>query len=51
MIETKTGRIVFLEYLRVICAIAVVLDHIAIAAVHIFADDATVFEKCAISVH
>lgn len=43
----ETNKIVFLEYLRVICAIAVVLDHIAIAAIHIFADDATVFEKCA----
>lgn len=39
-------KIVFLEYLRVVCAIAVVLDHIAIAAIHIFADEATVFEKC-----
>lgn len=43
----ETNKIVFLEYLRVVCAIAVVLDHIAIAAIHIFADDATVFEKCA----
>lgn len=42
----KTNKIVFLEYLRVVCAIAVVLDHIAIAAIHIFADDATVFEEC-----
>ena len=43
----ETNKIVFLEYLRVVCAIAVVLDHIAIAAIHIFGTDATVFEKCA----
>lgn len=29
-------KIIFLGYLRVFCAIAVILDHIAIAAIHVF---------------
>lgn len=43
----KTDKVVFIEYLRVFCAITVVLDHISIAGIHIFADSASVFEQCA----
>lgn len=37
----KMQKIVYLEYLRVICAITVLLDHIAIAAIHIWDFKAT----------
>ena len=38
-------KIVYLEFLRVICAVVVVLDHICIAGIHIFGRNATLFEK------
>lgn len=38
-------KIVYLEFLRVICAVVVVLDHICIAGIHIFDRSATVFDK------
>lgn len=37
-------KIVYLEFLRVICAIVVLLDHICIAGIHIFGDSASQFE-------
>lgn len=40
-------KIVFLECLRVFCAIAVVLDHIAIAAIHIYSHNASNWDKFA----
>lgn len=38
-------KIVYLEFLRVICAIVVVLDHVCIAGIHIFEKGATVFDR------
>lgn len=38
-------KIIYLEFLRVICAIIVVLDHICIAGIHIFEKYATDFDK------
>lgn len=38
-------KIAFLEFLRVLCAIVVVLDHICIAGIHIFENDATTFNE------
>ena len=38
-------KIVYLVFLRVICAVVVVLDHICIAGIHIFDRNATLFEK------
>lgn len=39
------NKIVYLEFLRVICAIVVVLDHICIAGIHVFDKGANCFEK------
>lgn len=38
-------KIIYLEILRVICAIVVVLDHVCIAGIHIFEKGATVFDR------
>lgn len=37
----QSNKIIFLEYLRSICAIVVVIDHIAIAAIHLFEKEAS----------
>lgn len=39
------GKIVYLEFLRVVCAVVVVLDHICIAGIHVFEKGATVFDR------
>lgn len=38
-------KIAYLEILRIICAVVVVLDHICIAGIHIFDEKATMFDK------
>lgn len=38
-------KIVYLEFLRVLCAIVVVLDHICIAGIHIWEANASEFDK------
>ena len=38
-------KIVYLEFLRVVCAIVVLLDHICIAGIHIWEDKASTFDK------
>lgn len=38
-------KIIYLEFLRVICAIVVLLDHICIAGIHIWEDRASTFDK------
>lgn len=38
-------KIVYLEFLRVICAVVVLLDHICIAGIHVWEDKASTFDK------
>lgn len=38
--KTSNNKILYLEYLRVLCAIAVVMNHVAVVAIHYFKDNA-----------
>ncbi len=43
--SSKVNKIAFLEFLRVICVLAVILDHVAIAGEHIFDSSATNLDR------
>ncbi len=43
--QDKSNKIVFLEFLRVICALVVIIDHIVIAGIHIFDSSASIYDR------